>query len=76
MRLCKITGHYWKHNYELILKDDPLLTEVRMCSFCKRKQYLGYDSRIHGIEEIWIDIVVEPTLADKRDMKLRQLGIK
>ena len=41
------------------IKDDPILTEVRICSFCKRK-----------------DIIVEPTLADKRDMKLRQLGIK
>jgi len=59
MKLCKITGHFWKHNYELIKKDDLILTEVRICSFCKRK-----------------DIIVEPTLADKRDMKLRQLGIK
>jgi hypothetical protein len=59
MKLCKITGHFWKYNYELIKKDDPILTEVRICSFCKRK-----------------DIIVEPTLADKRDMKLRQLGIK
>lgn len=76
MKLCKLTGHYWKHNYELITKNDPLLTEVRMCSFCKRKQYLSYELRIHGLEQIWKDIIVEPTLSEKRELKLRQLGIK
>lgn len=76
MKLCKLTGHYWKHNYELILEDDPLLTEVRVCSFCKRKQWLGYKSYHNVLEQTWKDLIVEPTLAEKRDMKLKQLGIK
>ena len=74
--LCKIFGHYFGYNYEL-RKDNniskpgylPLLTCSRCCYRCKIKEFPWWDEKTG-------ELAFGPTIAEKRDIKLKKLGIK
>lgn len=76
--MCKVFGHRWGYSYDYkrdityTSNELPLLEPVRCCSMCKEKEFANWDLKSGEFKFG----PPEPSIAEKREIKLKMLGIK